>query len=389
MGKEIYFDNSATTRLRDDVIDIILQSYTEAYGNPSSLHKKGIQAEKRVNTARETIAKAINCIGSEIILTSGGTEANNLAIKGIAHRYKRRGMHLITSKIEHPSVLNAFKFLEQEGFNVSYIDVDNDGVILLEELKKNITSETILVSIMMVNNEVGSIQPIERISKIFEEYGHEIILHVDAVQALGKIPIDVQKMGIDLLTVSGHKLHGPKGSGALFLRNGLNLQPLFDGGGQEHGLRSGTENVPAIVGLGKAVEIALAEIDDFNDNITNLKKLLIDRILQEISDTYLNGPDVDSCYSVPHIANISFKGIKGEILVHAMEEHGVYMSTGSACSSRRAHKSHVLDAMSFDTGRIEGSVRFSFSIFNTEEEVNFCVDKLKEAVEELRTIIRR
>lgn len=389
MGKEIYFDNSATTRLRDDVIDIILQSYTEAYGNPSSLHKKGIQAEKRVNTARETIAKAINCIGSEIILTSGGTEANNLAIKGIAHRYKRRGMHLITSKIEHPSVLNAFKFLEQEGFNVSYIDVDNDGVILLEELKKNITSETILVSIMMVNNEVGSIQPIERILKIFEEYGHEIILHVDAVQALGKIPIDVQKMGIDLLTVSGHKLHGPKGSGALFLRNGLNLQPLFDGGGQEHGLRSGTENVPAIVGLGKAVEIALAEIDDFNDNITNLKKLLIDRILQEISDTYLNGPDVDSCYSVPHIANISFKGIKGEILVHAMEEHGVYMSTGSACSSRRAHKSHVLDAMSFDTGRIEGSVRFSFSIFNTEEEVNFCVDKLKEAVEELRTIIRR
>ncbi len=389
MKREIYFDNSATTRLRDDIIDIIIQLYTEAYGNPSSLHKKGIQAEKKVNTAREIISKIINGTSSEIIFTSGGTEANNLAIKGIAQRYKRRGMHLITSKIEHPSVLNAFKFLEQEGFNVSYIDVDNKGVILLEDLNKKITSETILVSIMMVNNEVGSIQPMEQISKICAEYGHEIIFHVDGVQALGKIPIDVEKMGIDLLTISGHKLHGPKGSGALYLRNGLELLPLLDGGGQEHGLRSGTENVPAIAGLGKAVEIASAEIDYFNENITKLKKLLINRILQEIPDTYLNGPDVDSCFSVPHIANISFSGIKGEILVHAMEEHGVYMSTGSACSSRRSHKSHVLNAMGCDTERIESSVRFSFSILNSVEEVNFCVDKIKEVVEELRTIIRR
>ena len=358
MNREIYFDNSATTRIRDDVIDTILQTYLEAYGNPSSLHKKGIQAEKKVNTAREIISKAINSTSSEIIFTSGGTESNNLAVKGIAQRYKRRGMHLITSKIEHPSVLNVFKFLEQEGFNVSYIGVDNNGVILLEELKKEIAPETILVSIMMVNNEVGSIQPIEQISKILKKYDHEIIFHVDGVQALGKIPIDVEKMGIDLLTISGHKLHSPKGSGALFLRDGLELQPLFDGGGQERGLRSGTENVPAIAGLGRAVEIASAEIDYFNEKIIKLKKLLIDRVLQEIPHTYLNSPSVDSCFSAPHIANISFEGIKGEILVHAMEEHGVYISTGSACSSRGSHK-RCVKRVGVTRKRIE-SHRFSF-----------------------------
>lgn len=389
MNREIYFDNSATTKIRDDVLDYIIKFYIDIYGNPSSLHRKGIKAEESIHKSRNIISKTINSSPDEIIFTSGGTEANNLAINGIAHRYQRRGRHLITSKIEHPSVTNVFKQLEKKGFDVSYINVNENGVICLNELKKAITPNTILASIMMVNNEIGSIQPIKQISQIIRNYNKDIIFHVDGVQALGKIPIDVEEAGIDLFTISGHKLHGPKGSGALYVRDRLELIPIFEGGGQERGLRSGTENVPAITGMGKAIKIASAEINNFYEHVMNMRKFLISEIQNKIPDTYLNGPDMDSDLCAPHIANISFLGIKGEILVHALEEYGIYISTGAACSSKKTSKSHVLDVMGCSPERIESSVRFSFSILNTMDEVRFCVDKLIEVVKELRSIIRR
>lgn len=390
MSKEIYFDNSATTKVRKEVIDVILSTFNENYGNPSSLHKKGIQAEKAVEISREIIANALKCNSSEIFFTSGGTEANNLAIKGTAYRYKRRGKHLITSNIEHPSVINTFKYLENEGFDVSYIDVNKDGIVIIEELKKEITPETILVSIMMVNNEIGSIQPVEEISRIISSQSqNKIIFHVDAVQGFGKIPIDVGNMGIDLLTISGHKFHGPKGIGALYVRSGIELIPLIAGGEQERGLRSGTENVPGIVGLGKAAELAVMGLKEFNSKVSELKERLSRRIIEEIPGVRINGPICDDPHSAPHIINISFKGIKGEILVHAMEQYGIYLSTGSACSSRKSHSSHVLKAIGCEDEELEGAIRFSFSAFNTVDEVDYCVEKLKGEVKELRSIIRR
>ncbi|AEH51478.1 cysteine desulfurase family protein [Pseudothermotoga thermarum] len=377
--KEVYLDNSSTTKALDEVIEAMVNALKVCYGNPSSLHRKGIEAEKIVLDAREKIAKALQVKPSEIYFTSGGTESNNLAIKGVAYAKRKQGNHLITSQIEHPSVLEVFKQLENEGFKVTYIPVDKEGHVDLEQLEKSITPETILVSIMYVNNEVGSIQPMEEIVKIVSRH-ENITLHVDAVQAFGKIPLLPSLKGIDLLSISAHKIYGPKGIGALFIREKTKIVPLFNGGGQEKGIRPGTENVPGIAGFSAAVEVVFKNFEEWTLRMRNLKNHLRNRILTEIDGTVLNGPKDGA----PHILNISFLGVKSEVLLHTLEVHGIYVSSGSACLSKKGQKSHVLLAMKKKDEEIDGAIRFSLSPFLTFEDIDYTVEVLKKEVAQLR-----
>ncbi len=377
--KEVYLDNSSTTKVINDVIESMINAMTVCYGNPSSLHRKGIEAEKIVTKAKETFAEIMQIKPSEIYFTSGGTESNNLAIKGVAYAKRRQGNHLITSCIEHPSVLEAFKQLEKEDFSVTYLSVDNKGCVNLEELQKAIKEETILVSIMYVNNEVGSIQSIEEIARIVSGKSNAVF-HVDAVQAFGKVPLPKQLKGIHLLSLSAHKIYGPKGVGALFLRDGIRILPLFNGGGQEHGVRPGTENVPGIAGFSTAAKVVFKNFDEWTRHMRKLKEHLKDGILSEIPDTVLNGP-VDGA---PHILNISFLGVKAEVLLHALEEHGIYVSTTSACMSKKATRSYVLKAMGKSPAEIESAIRFSFSPFLTNEDIDYTLKVLKAQVSQLR-----
>lgn len=408
--REIYLDNSATTRVSDRVAQTVYEVMTEQYGNPSSLHGKGIEAEKLMRKARETIAQALGVKPAEVYFTSGGTESNNLAIKGAAYSMQKMGKHLITTTIEHPSVLDTFKELENEGFQVTYLDVNKEGFIDVEELREALRRETTLVSIMYVNNEVGSIQPVEEAAAYIHR-NKSTLFHVDAVQAFGKIPLVRALKGIDMLSISGHKIYGPKGIGALFVRENVRLHPLFNGGGQEKGVRSGTENLPGIAGLGVAVEDAMNNLFEWRKAMEELKKRLCDRILQEIPDTVLNGPRRD-CSRVlaktsiksdiegsgvslnvnaaaPHILNISFLGVRGEILLHALETHGIYVSTGSACSSHKSGKSHVLSAMGKDAEEIDGAIRFSLSPFLSIDDIDYTVEILKKEVAEIRKFVRK
>lgn len=385
--QELYLDNSATTRVYDDVIGIMMDYHRNKYGNPSSLHRMGIEAEKGVKNARDILAKFLNVEEKEIIFTSGGTEGNNMAIMGVINRHRRKGKHIITSKIEHPSVLNVFKELEKADFEVNYLDVDDKGLIDLEQLEACIKNDTILVSIMMVNNEIGTIQPIQQIGKVIKKRNKDCIFHVDGVQALGKIHCNPKEMGIDLLTMSSHKLHGPKGVGALYIDNRIPIHPIIFGGEQETGLRSGTENVPGIVGFGKAIEIIG---DHFEENMTylyQLRETTRRRILEEIDHFRINGSDNDQEIA-PHILSVSFKWIKGEVLLHFLEQDGIYVSTGSACSSKRKG-SHVLSNVGLDDGYIDGTIRISFSVFNRENEIDYLLTSLKNHVERLRKIMRR
>ncbi len=381
---EIYLDNVSTTKPAKEVVEEILHTLTEIYGNPSSLHRKGIEAEKLINHARERIAKFLQVKSNEIYFTSGGTESNNLAIKGIAYAKRRLGNHLITSVIEHQSVLETFRQLEKEGFSVSYISVDSNGYLNLEELKKDMRDDTILVSIMYVNNEVGSIQPIEEISKIVTE-NVKTAFHVDAVQAFGKIQLISSLKGIHLLSISGHKIYGPKGIGALYVKEGTKIQPLLNGGGQERGLRAGTENIPGIAGLSRAVELLNDNFQNWTRLISKLKEHLKNRILSEIDGVILNTPE----HSVPHILNLSFSGLKAEVLLHSLEKYGIFVSTKSACVSKKGQTSYVLKAMGRNDIEIEGAIRFGLSPFLTFDDIDYTVEILKKEISQLRKYKRR
>lgn len=385
----MYLDNSATTRVRPEVVDVIVEALTFCYGNPSSLHRKGMEAEQAVHRARKQVSQGLGCDDAEIVFTSGGTESNNMAVKGAAMSYRRRGNHIITTQVEHPSVLNAVKQLEEEGFVTTLLKVNSRGIIDLEQLENAVKPETVLVSIMAVNNEIGTIQPVDEAVKVVKRINPEVIVHTDAVQAFGKIPINVRQLGVDLLSISAHKIYGPKGVGALFIRKGVRLKPLLNGGEQEGGRRSGTENVPGILGLGLAAELALKERRDSFEHMNMLKARLWADIKKRIPIAVLNGPDPSAPESAPHILNVSFPGIKGEVLVHALEDRGIYVSTGSACSSRQPEPSHVLKALGLDRGSVEGALRFSLSPFNTPEEMDYTVTQLAEIVNEFRRYFRR
>jgi cysteine desulfurase len=385
--REIYFDNSATTPVHPDVAELMYETMLRNYGNPSSLHRRGVLAEQAVSHARKIIAHALKVSPEEIYFTSGGTESNNQAIKGIARAYKNRGNHIITSNIEHPSVLNVFDGLEEEGFRVSFLKVQENGVIDVKELEEAISDETILVSLMHVNNEVGAVQPVREVGKLLAAQGKKIFFHVDAVQSFGKLEMVPGDWGIDLLSVSGHKIHGPKGIGTLYVRKGIRLKSLVEGGGQEKDLRSGTENVPGIVGLGKAVEIAIKNLPEHAQKMSAIKETLALRIKERVPDCRINsnfGKD-----GAPHILNISFPGTKSEVVLHYLEQDGIYVSSGSACSARKGKLSHVLTAMDLSDSEKEGSIRFSFSYMNKMEEVLPVAESVAKAVHELRQLIGR
>lgn len=384
---KIYLDNSATTKPRQRVVEEMLTMLTEDYGNPSSLHRMGLDVEKKIETSRKTIASYLRVNKEEIMFTAGGTESNNLAIQGLVGKYSKRNKHLITSKIEHSSVLNIFKHFEDQGYDVTYIDVDINGLVDLKQLKESINDETSLISIMYVNNETGTVQYIEKIKDIINSTKRDIKLHVDGVQAFGKINMDIKALGADTFSFSGHKIHGPKGIGGLFIKKGLSLNPLVFGGGQEKNIRSGTENTPGIIGLGVAVDELAKNFKEEHEKIQELKLYFYQRVSDNIEDIKLNSfmDDRSSC----HILNISFRGTKGEVLLHYLESDNIYVSTGSACSSKGKGKSSVLKALNLTDEEIDGAVRFSFSYENTREELDLVVEKLKKAVEEIRKIIKR
>ena len=379
--KNIYLDNSSTTKPSKKVIKSINNALENNYGNPSSLHNKGLKAERNLKKSRKNIAQKLEVSQKEIFFTSGGTEANNLALKGITEKYKNRGRHLVTTKIEHPSVLNVFRYLEKNGFKVSYLDVDENGLISLKDLRKSINKNTILVSIMHVNNEIGSIQPIAEAGKIIKEENHLCFFHSDTVQSFGKLYLNPKKWNVDLLSISGHKIHGPKGIGALYCKNNIELEPLILGGGQENNLRSGTENTAGIAGLNTAVtELPkITKKNKYNKQINHLKNHFLKKLEEnknKLPDFKINTP-VDN-KSAPHIINISFLGIRGEIIVHCLEKEGIYISTGSACHSQKKEQSNTLNAINLSQKMKNGTVRISFSTYNSIKEINYTIQKLIE-----------
>ncbi|MBM7854814.1 cysteine desulfurase [Desulfohalotomaculum tongense] len=388
MKQIIYLDNSATTKPAPSVVQAMMQCLENTYGNPSSVHRLGVEAEKIISQARNEVADILKVKPKEIVFTSGGSESNNLAIKGAAYSLSNRGKHIITTEIEHPAVLNVCRQLEEEGFKITYLPPDNEGVIRTRDFQDALQEDTVLVSTMYVNNETGAIQPLEEIAKVIKRArsGKKTpVWHVDAVQALGKVPLYPKKLGIDLLSLSAHKVHGPKGVGALFVAEGTPLKPQIAGGGQEMGLRSGTENVPAIAGFGAAVSRLKKEAARNSEHMAALKKMLVEGVLKNIPDTRLNGPPVGSNSSAPHIANISFIGVRGEVLLHYLEQQGIYTSTGSACSSRKTEEQRVLKSMGLSAKEMDGALRFSFCAENTAEEVKIVLNKLQECVKELRS----
>lgn len=381
--REIYLDNCSTTRPDKAVIEEILMALSEDYGNPSSLHSKGFIIEKKVKEGRNTLSNFLNVSPEKLFFTSGGTESNNIAIHGIIEKQKKLGKHLITSKIEHPSVLNIFKFYEEKGFEVSYLNVDESGLISLEELEKEIREDTILISLMHVNNEIGSIQPVDSIKSLVEKKDSKALIHIDGVQAFCKINVDLKKMGVDSYSISGHKIYGPKGIGALYLKDEKILEPLILGGNQERGIRSGTENTPGILGFAKAVEIQEGSLEENYRRAWELKEYLLKSLSSNIDDIKINSP-LSEDHS-PYIVNVSFAHIRSEILLHYLEQDNIYISTGSACS-KGTRKSHVLQAIKLNDELIDGSVRICFSKYNTKEDIDIFIEKTKKAVEEIREI---
>lgn len=374
----IYLDNAASTQIHEDVLESMLPYLKEQYGNASSIHRYGRLAHKAIEKARKQIAQLINADPSEILLTSGGTESNNTVLRGIP--VNGTSNQIITSLIEHDAILEPCKKLSESGLIIDYLPVDRFGTVNPPELKNHLSENTCLVSIMFGNNEVGTVQKISEIAKICNE--QNIPFHTDAVQAVGKIPIDVKELGIDLLSISSHKLHGPKGIGALFIKNGIKIDPVILGGGQEHGLRSGTENVANIVGFGKACEIAKNNLDENMAYVSKLRDILVDRVLEEIPEVTLNG---DPKSRLPNNAHFTFLGVNGEDLIIKLDEYGIAASTGSACSVNTQRASHVLQAMGFSHEQITGSLRLTMGVFNNENEIEQTVTSLKKIVEELRS----
>ena len=374
-----YFDNAATTRVKEEVLQEMFPYFCEEYGNPSSMYSVGREAKRALEKARVRVAKLINCKPKEIYFTGCGSESDNTAIKGIAYKNRKKGNHIITSKIEHPAVLHTCQSLEKHGFEVTYLNVDKDGFINLSELENSIKPNTILISIMFANNEIGTIEPIREISKIAKK--HNIIFHTDAVQACGNVDIDVRKLRIDMLSLSGHKLYAPKGVGALYVKEGIEFEKFMDGGHQEKDKRGGTENVAEIVGLGKAAELAKNNLEKHKEHLRTLRDYYIKNIEEKITDAKLNGPRENR---LPGNANFSFPGINGEELLIHLDERGICASSGSACTTGSMDPSHVLVAFGLDKNMSKGALRTSFGEENTLEDVDFLVDSLVEILNKMR-----
>lgn len=381
--KEIYLDNSATTPICRESTLAMQEVYRETYGNPSSLHRLGLKAEKKMQESRSILAGILKVDPGEIYFTSGGTEASNLAIKGIARRHARRGKHIITTGMEHPATLLACKSLEKEGFAVDYLEVGPEGDLPLKALQERVGRDTILVSVMHVNNEIGSILSVAEIGKLIKEKNPTALFHVDAVQSFCKLPCLPRRWQADLVSISAHKIHGPKGVGALYKREGIHIEPLFHGGGQEKGIRPGTENPAGVAGFAAAAAHLAPLREENHRHMQHLKDVFTEGVLGEISRTRVNGPREGA----PHILNISFTGVRGEVLLHTLEDAGIYVSTGSACHSRSQEPSHVLKALKLADEDITGALRFSFSPFNTLEEIHICIETLITAVRELRQML--
>ena len=375
----MYLDNSATTKVSDEVLEEMLPYLKDEFGNPSTLYSIGRESKKALEEARQRVANAINAKKDEIFFTSGGSESDNLAIKGIAFKLQKKGKHIITSDIEHPAVKETLHFLESLDFKVTYLPVYENGIIKIEDLKEAITPETILITIMHGNNEIGTLQPIEEIGKIAHENG--IVFHTDAVQTFGKVEIDVEKQNIDLLSVSSHKINGPKGVGAIYIKKGIRLIPLIHGGGQEKGIRSGTENVAGIVGFGKAAELACSQLDEHAQKLSKITNELTEKVLDTIPESYLN---CDRIQRLPNVVNFRFTAIEGESLILLLDSKGYQASTGSACSSNTLEASPVLTALGLDPVNVHGSLRISLAPESDEFDVDEFVNILSEAVKRLR-----
>ena len=386
---EAYLDNSATTRCSDRACQLMVDLLTRDYGNPSSLHMKGIEAERFVETAKKKIAKTLRVSEKEIIFTSGGTESNNLAIIGAAMANRRAGNHIITTSIEHASVENPMEFLKEQGFDITYLSVDENGIISLEELEEAVTEQTILVSMMQVNNEIGAIEPVAEAAELIKKKNPATLIHVDAIQSYGKMYIYPKKLGIDMLSVSGHKIHRPKGSGFLWVKEKTKLKPLILGGGQQKGMRSGTENVPAIAGLGEAAEEIYENLDEKRAHLYGLKQRFIDGI-EKLEGTHVNGKTGED--SAPHIVSVSFEGIRSEVLLHSLEDRGIYVSSGSACSSNnhagKQKGSKTLRNIHLKENLLDSTLRFSFSVHTTEEEIDYALEVLGELLPVLKKYTR-
>ena len=374
---EVYFDNSATTKPYEEVVDTVAETMRNYYGNPSSAHKIGIVAEQKMSQYRDIIAKTINCSKDEIIFTSGGSESNNFAIKG----FVKAGSHIITTRIEHPSVINVYKELEDEGVQVTYLDLNAEGKISIDHLMESLTKDTVLVSIMHVNNEVGFVQDIETIGRVLKEKSSRVKFHVDAVQSYCKIPINVKEAKIDLLSASAHKIHGPRGVGFIYLRKGLMPKPLICGGGQERNFRSGTENLAAIAGFATAAQKTWSNLKISYEKVLVLKSYFMQR-LEEIENVKINS---FGDYS-PYILSASFLGVKSEVLLRTLDDKGIYVSAGSACSAKGNKESHVLKALGLSDDEIRGTIRFSFNAENTNEEIDYTIEVLKESISFLRRL---
>lgn len=383
---QVYLDNSATTAAYPEVVEAVVDALTNNYGNPSSMHSMGVQGEKLLKTAKRSVAKAIGASEKDIVFTSGGTEANNLAVMGTAQAYKKTGNHLITTSIEHPSVLNAFKALEEKGFDVTYIKPSADGVVSAQDVLEAVRKDTVLISVMHVNNETGAIQPVGEIAKALKKLKRKPILHSDGVQALGKIKVAMKRLGVDLYTISGHKIHGPKGTGALYIKEGTKIIARQVGGAQEKGIRPGTENVPGLAGLGVACDTLVKKMGQDTEKLLVMKTKFYNDLSGKLDNLKLNGLINENF--APHVVNISFVGMRGEVLLHDLESKGIYVSTGSACSSKNKSYSHVLTAMGLSEPEMEGAIRFSFNADISEDQVNYAVDTVVDSVKSLGKIIK-
>ena len=382
---EIYLDNSATTAVHPEVVQLMSKIMLEDYGNPSSRHKKGVDAEKYINEAKDTLASIMRCDRREILFTSGGTESDNMALIGTALACKRRGNHIITTMIEHPAILETTVFLEKNGFRITYLPVDPTGCVKLEELQAALCPETILVSIMYANNEISVTEPIAEAAAMVKEYNPEIIFHTDAVQAFGKYRIIPKKENIDLMSVSAHKLHGPKGVGFLYIKDKTRINPIIFGGGQQKAMRSGTENVPGIAGMALAAKLCYENFDDKINSLYELKEYFINQVL-DIEGTVFNGKRGRE--GTPHVISISFEGVRSEVLLHALEDKGIYVSSGSACSSNKPALSGTLKAIGVKNSLLDSTIRFSLCTDNTKEELDTVIAALKELLPVLRRYTR-
>ena len=382
---QAYLDNSATTVCEPGVVEKVVHMMSIAYGNPSAMHNKGVEAENYIKEAKEIIAKTMKVQEKELLFTSGGTESNNLAIMGCAAANHRMGKHLITTKIEHPSVGNVMKHMEEEGFEVTYLPVDENGIVKLDKLKEALRPDTMLVSVMHVNNEIGAVQPIEEIAKIVKDNNKATLFHVDAIQGYGKYRIFPKKMGIDLLSVSGHKIHGPKGVGFLYCDSKVKMKPILFGGGQQRDLRSGTENVPGIVGIAEAAKEIYTDFEAKIERLYDVKAYFVEKISQ-LEGTKING--LVGKDSAPHVVSVSFPGVRSEVLLHSLEEREVYASAGGACASNKPAISGTLKAINAPKEHLDSTLRFSFSVHTTKEEIDYCIEVLEGLLPMLRRYAR-